>query len=209
MNRLKQVSFLVFLWMFFFIQSYGQDVQNQEEWIGKINDRTQNIQNLQADFEQIKHMSFLEQDLVSKGKFWFQQEDKIRWEYQDPYSYIIIMDQGKLTVKDNGEQYTTDLSSNKIFQQMNGLISGSIQGDLWKDQQHYSFEFSETTKYIIIRMLPKDEQLSAYLDYMEMHFDKENLDVEELLMHEPSGDYTLMKFYNRMLNQEMNEDVFK
>ena len=198
--------FLIFIVPVF---AQRQSLQNKEEWIERINKETQNILSLQADFEQQKVMSFLEEPIIAKGQFWFKQKDKIRWEYISPYSYIIIMDNGVLKVKDNGDEYTTDLSSNKVFQQMNSLISGSIQGDLLNNAQDYSFEFYETDKYIVVHLNPIDEQLSAYLDYMEMSFDKEQLDMQILLMHEPSGDYTKMVFSNRQVNQNISDDVFK
>ena len=199
------------LFLILIIQVFAQrkPLQNEEEWIEKINLETQKILNLQADFKQLKVLSFLEEPIIAKGQFWFKQKDKIRWEYISPYSYIIIMDNGVLKVKDNDDEYTTDLSSNKVFQQMNSLISGSIQGDLLNNTQDYSFEFYETDKYIIVRLNPMDEQLSAYLDYMEMSFDKDQLDMQILLMHEPSGDYTEMIFSNRQVNQNISDDVFK
>ncbi len=199
------------LFLILIIQVFAQrkPLQNEEEWIEKINLETQKILNLQADFKQLKVLSFLEEPIIAKGQFWFKQKDKIRWEYISPYSYIIIMDNGVLKVKDNDDEYTTDLSSNKVFQQMNSLISGSIQGDLLNNTQDYSFEFYETDKYIIVRLNPLDEQLSAYLDYMEMSFDKDQLDMQILLMHEPSGDYTEMIFSNRQVNQNISDDVFK
>ncbi|OYT17817.1 MAG: hypothetical protein B7C24_00720 [Bacteroidetes bacterium 4572_77] len=186
-----------------------EPLKDQKEWLAKINAKNEHITSLQADFEQQKVMSFLLEPISSYGKFWFQKENSIRWEYQKPYSYIIIMDNGQLRVKDGKDEYNTDLSANAVFQQMNSLISGSIQGDLLQDQQHYSFLFFENENQIIIRVLPKDEQLLAYLDYMELYFHKEQLHMEILLMHEPSGDFTKMIFSNSILNKEIDEDVFK
>jgi len=186
-----------------------QKLAQQEEWIVKINENTQSIKSLTADFEQMKNMSFLDEAVVSKGKFWFKEPEQIRWEYQSPYNYIMIMSKGVLIVKDEGDEYSTDLSSNKIFEQMNGLISGSIQGKLLDNDQDYSKEYYEDTEHIIIRLLPKDSHLSAYLDYMELWFNKLDLQVDVLLMHEPSGDYTEMKFYNRKMNPLISADVFE
>lgn len=184
-------------------------LDNPDFWIKKINEKTQDVASLQADFEQQKLLSFLEEPVVSKGKFWFHEPNQIRWEYQYPYLYTIIMNNGLLTVKDEGNEHTSDLSSNQIFEQMNSLITGSIQGKLLSDDEHYSKKYFQTEGRILIRFIPKDMQLLSYLDYMEIGFSKNTLEVETLLMHEPSGDFTKMNFSNIIMNQTISEDVFQ
>ncbi len=210
MNLIK-ISLLLFLFALFtqHIIAQVEKLNHPETWIQKIEEQTKTIKSLQADFEQQKVLSFLENPVISNGKFWFKEPNQIRWEYQSPYQYTMIMNGGMLTVKDGGDEFTSDLSSNQMFEQMSSLITGSIQGKLLSDDANYTKEYFQNTKHIIIRFIPKDKQLLAYLDYMEIWFSKEKLEVDVLLMHEASGDYTKMIFENTLQNQNISADVFE
>ena len=205
-------SIIVFIAAILFVQlSYAQHkkLEEPEVWVQKINEHTQSIKSLQANFKQQKVLSFLEEPVISTGKFWFQEPNLVRWEYTSPYQYIMIMNGGVLTVKDGTDEHTTDLSSNKMFEQMTSLISGSIQGTLLKDDLNYIKEYFQTANQVIIRFIPKDNQLLDYIDYMEIGFSKKTSEVEIMLMHEPSGDYTKMIFSQTTINQTILENVFQ
>jgi len=191
------------------IMAQEQKLENPQEWMSQISEQTKTVSSLYAKFEQQKVLSFLDGAVVSEGEFWFSKTDKIRWEYQKPYQYTMIMNNGILTVKDGEDVFTSDMKSNQMFEQMNGLISGSIQGSLLSQEEDYKIDYYQNEDYIILRLFPKDEQLSAYLDYMEMWFSKETFNVEIMVMHEPSGDFTKMIFSDIKTNQIINPDVFE
>ncbi|NPD45286.1 MULTISPECIES: outer membrane lipoprotein carrier protein LolA [unclassified Lentimicrobium] len=201
--------FTLFILMPFTMMAQYRILEEPETWLKKINQYTTEIQTLHSSFKQEKVLSFLETPIVSEGEFWFMQKEKIRWEYQKPYAYIMIMNDGLLTVKDDGDEYSTDLSANKMFEQMNGLIAGSIQGKLLDEEANYKKEYFEDENNIIVRFIPLADDLSAYLQHIEIFFDKEKLDVNQLIMMESGGDYTKIAFFNKQLNQEIVEDVFK
>lgn len=184
-------------------------LNNTEEWTRKISEETAKIKNLKADFQQKKVLSFLENPIESTGTFWFEQENKIRWEYQTPYPYLIVMKNGMLTITDEGQETTTDLSSNMMFEQLSSLIAGSIQGSLLNEDDAYRKEFLQDEKSVIVRFNPLSEQLLSYLKYIEIHFNKETLQVDELIMMEPGEDYTQIRFINSKINTEFVGDVFK
>jgi len=201
--------FIGLLFLSFALWAQEQKLENPQEWITKIESQTKTVLSLQARFEQQKVLSFLDGAVISKGEFWFLQPDKIRWEYQEPYHYTMIMNDGLLTVKDGADEFKSDMSSNQMFDQMNSLITGSIKGDLLSDSKNYRKEYYQNEAHIIIRFYPKDQQLSSYLDYMEIWFSKENADVKMMLMHEPSGDYTKMIFTEIKKNENIELDVFE
>lgn len=211
MKKQLHISFLFALLILMQFPVFAQNkvLQDPESWLKKINQYTTEIETLHSSFKQEKVLSFLETPVVSEGEFWFMQKEKIRWEYQKPYDYVMIMNDGILTVKDDGDEYSTDLSANKMFEQMNGLIAGSIQGKLLAEEDNYRKEYFEDESNVIVRFIPLADDLSAYLQHIEIFFDKERLDVNQLIMMESGGDYTKISFFNKQLNQEIAEDVFK
>lgn len=183
--------------------------EEQAEISSTLNSFTRNITSIQASFVQEKVFSFMEDKLIAQGKFWFVSPDKIRWEYVKPYPYIIIMGDGKMHVNDEGDTYSMDMRSNQLFQQMNTLITKSIQGKLLSEELNYDQKFYENENYYIVSFSPKDDQLKAYLAAIEIYFSKENGQVLALKMIEAAGDYTFIKFSERIENKEINSSYFK
>ncbi|MEZ4981905.1 MAG: hypothetical protein R2769_10025 [Saprospiraceae bacterium] len=66
--------------------------------------------------------------MVSKGKFYFKQTDKIRWSMILLFSYIIVLNGGKLLIDDEGKKNEMDLSNNQTFKEINGLLSKNFAG---------------------------------------------------------------------------------
>jgi outer membrane lipoprotein-sorting protein len=52
------------------------------------------LKTMQADFVQDKNLTFLDEIIQSKGRFVFRSPNSVRWEYTEPYYYLIIIDNG-------------------------------------------------------------------------------------------------------------------
>jgi outer membrane lipoprotein carrier protein len=173
-----------------------------------LNTATQNITSIQADFNQEKAISFMEDKLMAQGKFWFSSPDKIRWEYLKPYPYLVIMNNGKMSVTDETDSYSMDMRSNQIFQQMNALITASIQGQLLTNKLDYTKEYFSEKEFYVVCFYPKNQQMKDYLTAIELYFSKDNGKVSALKMLEAAGDYTFIRFFNRIENIKMEASVF-
>ncbi|HAG16941.1 MAG TPA: hypothetical protein DCG69_10565 [Bacteroidales bacterium] len=169
---------------------------------------TQDIASIQADFVQEKAISFMEDILKAEGKFWFSSPDKIRWEYLKPYPYLVIMNNGKMSVTDESDSYSMDMRSNQIFQQMNALITASIQGQLLTNKLDYRKEFFIEKEFYVVCFYPNNQQMKDYLSAIELYFSKENGKVNALKMLEAAGDYTLIRFFNRIENRKLDASLF-
>lgn len=212
---MKNNQLIIFLF-FFFISTSAQSQDRKEvspeqqaEISTTLNAFTRNISSIQASFVQEKVFSFMEDKLSAKGRFWFANPDQIRWEYEKPYPYIIIMSGGKMHVNDEGDMYSMDMRSNQLFQQMNALITKSIQGKLLSEELDYEQQFYEDQKHYIVSFSPNDVQLKAYLAVIEIYFSKENGQVLALKMIETAGDYTFIEFSERIENKDINPSYFK
>ena len=54
------------------------------------------IQSIQADFTQEKHLQILSRPLQSHGRLIFAAPDRLRWEYQAPLPSVLLMDEGRI-----------------------------------------------------------------------------------------------------------------
>ena len=74
-----------------------KDLKALEE---KLNSNLEKINSIKSDFIQQKQLEYLDETIVSKGQFWFKKENQLRWAYDEPFEYVIILSNGKFIIKD-------------------------------------------------------------------------------------------------------------
>ncbi len=166
----------------------------------KLSGMSSSVKTIQSDFVQDKKLSVLDGVITSKGQFCFSRENNIRWEYNEPYKYLIIISQGKLFVKEDKEHKQYDIQSNKMFQEMNNFISGCIQGDILKNEKDYKAGYFEDSQFYFVSLVPVSEKMRQMLNEIQIWFDKKDLTVSRIKMMETGGDYTKIDFINKKLN---------
>ncbi len=217
----KHIIYNLLLWLIFpvFTTMPGITVLSQETGYSPMKDTSRFLKNLekatsqitsiQSDFIQEKKLDFIDETIISKGKFVFQKDNKIRWEYTSPFEYLIIMNDGKIYINDGNRANEFDANSNKLFQQINYIIAGSIQGTLLNDETLFSREYFENEEFYYVRLTPLSSGIRDFLTDIYLYFDKNDYSVSKLKMVEQSDDYTIIKFSNKIFNQAVSEDKFK
>ena len=166
------------------------------------------VNSIESDFIQEKNLSILSNRIISKGHFIYKKENNIRWEYLQPYRYLIIISNNKIFIKEDQSQKQYDIQSNKMFQEMNKFISGCIQGDILKNEQDFKTGYFENEKSYFVTLMPRQEAMRKMLNEVQIWFNKEDLTVSCINMVEAGGDYTKIDFINKRLNTEIPGDKF-
>lgn len=166
------------------------------------------VQTIQSDFIQEKHLSVLSNQITSKGSFSFRKENYIRWEYNQPYRYLIILNGEQIFMKDESGEKEYDIESNRMFQEMNKFISGCIQGDILKDDADFRIEYLENENEYYVALEPNSKTLHDMLNEVQIAFDKKDLTVDRITMVEPGGDFTRIDFVNKVLNADIPLETF-
>ncbi len=159
-----------------------------------------------SNFTQYKHLDFLSDDIESNGKLAFKTPDLVKWEYVTPFSYSIIFKNQTLYINDDGNKSNMDVGGNKIFTQLNQLITASIRGDLFDDDQ-FDISYFKKDDNSMVDLTPKDAQFAEFIKAFHMTFNKTG-EVVEVKMIEPSDDYTQIVFSGRKTNQPLSDADF-
>jgi outer membrane lipoprotein-sorting protein len=169
---------------------------------------TGKVNTIESDFIQEKNLSILSNTIVSKGHFCYRKTNNIRWEYTQPYQYLIIISNNKIFIKEDKNQKQYDIQSNKMFQEMNKFINGCIQGDILKNEQDYKIGYFEDEKNYFVSLVPKAEAMRRMLNEVQIWFNRNDLTVSRINMVESGGDYTKIDFVNKELNTEIPIEKF-
>lgn len=160
-----------------------------------------------SDFEQLKHLDFLSNDIKSKGRLVYKTPDLIKWVYLEPFEYSAIFKGDKLYINDSGKKSDVDLASSKTFKSLNNLIVKSVKGDMF-DEGQFKISYAENPSFYIVSFIPYDKTMNSLVKEFIIKFDKISLDVIEVKMKESSEDYTLLKFLNQRLNVSVPDSEF-
>ena len=182
-----------------------QDIKNAQTELAKL---SQNTQSIQSKFIQEKHLSFLTENIISKGEFFFQSPNKLRWEYSEPFEYIIVFNDKNIYIKDENKISTFDTESNKMFAEINNMMIGSIQGDLFTDSERFDVKYYENANQYLLELDPKLPEMKSMLKTIKFYIDKSDISVAKIKMIESSDDYTSIDFKDRKLNQEIDNEKF-
>ncbi|MFO7842311.1 MAG: outer membrane lipoprotein carrier protein LolA [Bacteroidales bacterium] len=203
---------------FFSIFLFWSTLSAQEENFAKVSDiekaktelaqLTQKISTIKSTFIQEKHLSFLTENIISKGEFFFKKPGFLRWEYTEPFEYLIVFTDKNIFIKDDENISSFDTESNKMFSEINNIMTGTIQGNLFHDSERFAVEYFENNQQYLLKLVPKMPEMKDMLQSIHLYIDKSDLSVAKIKMTESSDDYTSITFINRKLNTTIDNDKF-
>lgn len=182
-------------------------LENLEAIKTKITEFSDKTNSINSDFVQEKHLEILEEPLISKGKFLYKKQNNIRWEYISPIKYIIVIHNGKFIIKDETKVSEYDIESNKMFKEINNMIVASMKGEIINNKD-FNTSFYENEIYYLSKLIPNKKEISDFIKTIKIYFDKSDFSVSKVIMQESEEDYTLIKFENKKINTEINDNLF-
>ena len=182
-------------------------VEDQAVLVSRLNASSAGTETIQSNFLQEKHLEFLDETILSRGRFWFRKEDRLRWSYQEPFEYEIIINGGKFLIRDGESVSTYDIDSNEAFRQINEIITGMVQGKVLEDRQFEISAFENDRSYLV-KLQPGDGNIRKVISDMEIYFDKKDLTVSKIVISESEIDFTVITFIDKRFNETIPDSIF-
>ncbi|WP_090656697.1 LolA family protein [Parafilimonas terrae] len=168
---------------------------------------SQKINSIKADFTQEKNLSMLSDKIISKGKFWFKKESKVRMEYTQPFQYLMILNNNNIYIKDGQKENKISAGSNKLFQQVNRVVVDCVRGTAFSNADFKVNVFESKAAYLI-ELTPVAKNLQQLFKHIDIITDKTDYSVNTIVMNETSGDNTTMHFINKEINTSLPDALF-
>ena len=111
-------------------------------------------------------------------------------------------------IQDEEKKNKIDVQNNKMFAEINSIIMGCVQGNLFNDEKKFHSSFFENEETFLVKLKPLESTLKEYLSEIKIFFNKNDLIVSRIEMHEPSGDYTLIDFTGEKVNIKIPDEKF-
>ncbi|HTH56366.1 MAG TPA: outer membrane lipoprotein carrier protein LolA [Cyclobacteriaceae bacterium] len=182
-------------------------VGNEETFKKQLEAESKKITSIKSDFVQEKVMTMLTEKIVSSGEFNFKRTDKVRIEYKTPYAYLMIINGNQMFSKDGNKENRINVSSNKMFRQVNRIIVDCVQGTILYNKD-FSSEIFESESLYLLELTPQNKTLKDFFQTIRVQVEKKDYSVSQIELNEPGGDKTIMRFSNKHFNQAVNDEIF-
>ena len=203
---MKKVIALIFIAQFTMAQNF-KVVKDTNALKQKIETMSKMVNAIESDFTQEKNLSMLSEKIISKGHFKFKKENMLRWEYNRPYKYLIVINKDKIWIKDEKKTQKYDMNSNKVFKEINDIMMSCVQGNIFKSGK-FKVIYFENEKYYKLELIPIQKNMKESLKKINMYFDKSVTSVHKLDMIEPNEDYTTLEFVLKSQNAQLPDNIF-
>jgi outer membrane lipoprotein-sorting protein len=164
-------------------------------------------ESIQSGFSQEKSLTMLSEKMNSTGKFWYRKKDKLRMEYIHPYPYLMILNGGKIFVKDGQKENQFSANSSKIYQQVNRILIDCVSGNMLNNADFQARIFENAGSFLI-ECQPTAKNLRELYKNINIVIDKKEYTATIVEMIEVSGDKTVIRFQNKVLNAPIPDSVF-
>lgn len=166
-------------------------------------------QSLESSFTQTKQMKLLKEQIVSNGKFYYKKDNKVRIDYQSPYNYLVVLNNGQMSITDNyGKKTSMNTRSSKSLQSINKVMIDCMSGNIFTNND-FRVNASKNTKEYHIEMTPNTSDLKSMFKKIDVYFNLDNLYINKMVITELNGDITDMKYTNVKANTGLNDQLFK
>jgi outer membrane lipoprotein carrier protein len=184
-----------------------QPVKSQTDVANYLNKYAAEVTSIQSDFNQEKHLEYLDVALQSGGKFWFKSPDKVSWVYNQPYNYTMILNSGKLRMISDKSNMEMDMKGNAVFEQVNSLMLSAVNGKVFGNND-YSVKSFENESFYLLMLKPNSPALSEIIKEIHLYFEKKRSVVTKIKLIESGSDFSIISFSNLKINETFDNKIF-
>lgn len=182
--------------------------QNEKEIIDMVGKASAEMKSLECDFVQTKHLKILNDKMVSKGKMYYMQPGRLKWEYTSPYTYTFILNDSQVLLKNSTRSDVIDVNQNRIFKEIARLMMNSILGNCLTDEKSFQTDIETKGQEWIATLVPLKKDMKQMWTKLVLHYDSVKKSVVMVEMHEKTGDYTEIRLDNIKINRQIAESTF-
>ncbi|ERJ58479.1 outer membrane lipoprotein carrier protein LolA [Sphingobacterium paucimobilis] len=206
-----KINFLLSFFLAFYV-SFGV-AQEQKMSASEISSfqnlmrKTAQIKTLTADFVQYKKVGYVKNELISSGKFYVKNPDKLAWFYSSPTAYTMVFNDKKMMIEEKGKKKIMDMGRSKQFEKISQAIQANMNGGTYQGTE-FSPSYFQSNKLYILKLDPIAKEVKKAMKQLVVSFDKSTYQVAEVMLLDNSNGSTRFVFTNHKINTTLAESIF-
>ena len=167
-----------------------------------------NLESMKCDFVQTKQLKMLRDNMTSKGKMYYQQGNKLRWEYESPYTYVFVLNESKVVLRNSKRSDVIDVNQNKMFREIVRIMMNTVVGKCMTDEKDFKVSVVVSPQEYVATMNPVRKDLRQMFNSIILHFNRQSKMVSQVELLEKNGDKTLIELKNVQTNVSIPANLF-
>ena len=207
MRMKKAIMVLIALCLSFMTVSAQQKV-DEAKVKQQINAVASGMKTMQCDFVQTKYLKMLNDKMVSKGKMYYQQTNKLRWEYTSPYTYTFVLNGSSVLLSKGNRNDVINVNQSKFFKEIARIMMNSVVGKSLVDSKDFKVSLTGSSTEYVATLIPQQKQMKQMFQKIVLHFNRQKSTVSMVELIEKKGDKTVIELKNVKVNTTVNAKVF-
>ena len=207
MRMKKAIMVLIALCLSFMTVSAQQKV-DEAKVKQQINAVASGMKTMQCDFVQTKYLKMLNDKMVSKGKMYYQQTNKLRWEYTSPYTYTFVLNGSSVLLSKGNRNDVINVNQSKFFKEIARIMMNSVVGKSLVDSKDFKVSLTGSSTEYVATLIPQQKQMKQMFLKIVLHFNRQKSTVSMVELIEKKGDKTVIELKNVKVNTTVNAKVF-
>jgi outer membrane lipoprotein carrier protein len=179
-----------------------------EEIVAKVQVVYQRTKDFKAEFIQESTLKSLNKTQMAKGKIYFKNPGKLRWDYYSPNKQEIVTDGKTLWMYMPQDKQVMISELSKVYRSNTSTFFLSGMGNLKRDfdVQLVKPTLNNEEKGYLLKLVPKEPQ--SNLNELFLLVDRVTFQVMETYFYDFYGNLIRIKFKNSVLNRGLSDSIF-
>ncbi len=174
----------------------------------RVNTVAAQMKTMECDFVQTKTVRMLNSKLISRGKMYYQQTGKLRWQYLSPYQYTFVLNGNQVKLKSQGRNDVINVEQNKMFKEITRIMMNSVLGKCVDSSRDFKVALSGSGNNWKALMTPQSKTMKQMFQSISVVFNYQRGTVSAVQLVEKNGDKTVIVLKNVKSNQPLHADLF-
>jgi outer membrane lipoprotein-sorting protein len=205
-------------WLFLLFWCFAQGVGAQGEglsgkakldaFLEQMTKAQAGVRTLTAQFEQIKVSHLLKEPSRSRGVFYYQAPEQVRWEYQEPRPVVVLITARAMVTYRPQEKVAEKVELGRQQRKVFAFLSASEP--IASLSRHFSFTLRDPggEEPFTLVLTPVTHQIKKRIQMVELLVDRKSFLPTKVSYKEADGDVTTYLFSHIVVNGELPEGLF-
>lgn len=183
--------------------------ESPADFLARFGEALKGVRAVFSEFTQERQMEMLAEPLVSSGAIMFSKPGRVRWETSTPYQSILISNGDDVVQFEsiNGQWRKIKIAYAAAMKNVMESLTMTWSGRLGDQQEEYTFDLRTDTG-TVLTMTPRSADVREFIQSIEMHFDDDLTGAHKVVLNEPSGDRTIIRFTDQRINPDLSDRCF-
>ncbi|MDH6344108.1 outer membrane lipoprotein carrier protein [Parabacteroides sp. PFB2-12] len=181
--------------------------QNGTAILDKIKEANKSLTTITSDFKQTMHLTFMDEDVLSNGKFYYRKPDRLLLKYSQPEGEMMLIKGDEITMVMMDQHTKVSAKSDPAIELIHTIFSSCLEGDARKIKDATVDAVEKADYYEVIITIKGDR--AQNMKGVKVHYDKKEMALSLLRTEDPDGGYTVYELVGKKLNQPIAEEVFQ